>query len=719
MSVSVLLAMTACNDVVLSESSQETGYLGVSLGMDDEVLTKAIVSPSADMAFALEVYSGSTKVATVEDHRTLTKTDPLVLPVGKYRVVATYGDKDGIGFDRPYYKGEAEAVITSGDITNAEIVCKLANAMVTVEFDQSIKDNFPSYSVFIDDGKGRGFRYNASLNNFDQPSYLPEGSDLVWYLTLVNEQNESFTADNLTDIYSNLKAQHRYHLKFSLSDDVEDIGYNAIKLVVDNSVVEQEYEVELDFSESVLPTVTPNEGFNLTNEMSVIVGDQTKKELIFTVEEGIKSMIIGLDSEVYTRSASMVWFELVEADAEIISVLAARGIKTQSIPYGATSAVLDITDYIGSLPTGDYNVDVAVYDTKGHVADCPMNFSIISDVDADMVSITPWAKFALAKGKYFSHTAPEGTTFMYKKVSDSDWTTLPTSALTFNTASKTFETEIGGLDGGTSYLIKAVSASDTETRELEFQTGSAGTLYNMNFENWYQDGKIYYPYAQGANPSVWDCANTATASFTFSASKSYTTPDSHSISGTAARLESENVVIAFAAGNLYTGKFGSIIGTSGASLHWGVPFTSRPVALKGYYDYTSGTINKTKDPYKSMNGAPDKCQILVILADWNEPFEINTSESRFVDLSVNNKSIIAVGKMESEVTTNGYVEFTLPLEYRDLNRTPKYIVVACCSSYLGDYFTGSTDSLMYVDEFSFEYDITKLTPEQKAKVNYR
>ena len=308
---------------------------------------------------------------------------------------------------------------------------------------------------------------------------------------------------------------------------------------------------------------------------------------------------------------------------------------------------------------------------------------------------------------------------MYKKASASSWTSVSSSALKFNTSNKTFETEIGGLDGSTKYLIKAVTAEDTETREVEFTTESAGTLYNMNFEDWYKDGKVYYPYAQGANPSVWDCANTATASFSFSSAKSYTTPDSHAISGNSARLESENVVIAFAAGNLYTGRFGKIIGTSGASLSWGVPFTSRPVALKGYYDYTSGTINKTKDPYKSMEGKPDNCQILVILTDWNEPFEINTSESHFVDLSTKNKSIIAIGKMESSVTTNGFVEFTMPLEYRDLTRTPKYIVIACCSSYLGDYFTGSTDSLMYVDEFSFEYDVTKLTDEQKAKVNYK
>ena len=715
MSVSVLLAMAACNDVVLSEALQETGYLGVSLGMDDEVTTKAVVAPSQDMAFRIEVYKGTELVTEVADHRTVSQSAPIVLRVGKYKVKAVYGDNKA-GFDAPYYIGETEVTITKDDFSTADITCTLANVMVTVDFEQSIKDNFKSYSVFVEDGTGAGITFSSTSANLDAVGYIPATGTLKWKLTLVNNEGENYVAN---DAYTDVKARQHYDLKFGLSENVGAGGYAAIKLVVDNTLIEQEFEIELDFSESELPKVSTNDGFELTNEMSVIVGDATKKELTFNAAEGIRSFVLALDDEVQTRASDMVWYELVEASPDVISALAAKGIKTASIQHGATSVVIDITDYISSLPTGNFNIDATLYDYKGHVVKCPMDFSIISDVDADMVSLTPWAKFAIAKGKYFAQTAPEGTTFMYKKVSDAAWTTLPASAITINSASKTFEAEIGGLDAGTSYLIKAVSAADTDTREVEFQTESAGNLYNMNFENWYQDGKVYYPYAKGANPSVWDCANTATASFSFSASKSYTTPDSHSISGNAARLESENVVIAFAAGNLYTGRFGEIIGTSGASLHWGVPFTSRPVALKGYYDYTSGTINKTKDPYKSMSGTPDKCQILVILTDWNEPFEINTSEGKFVDLSVNNKSIIALGKMESEVTTNGYVEFTLPLEYRDLDRTPKYIVIACCSSYLGDYFTGSTESLMYVDEFSFEYDVTKLTDQQKAKVHYK
>lgn len=716
MSVLAFVGFTSCNDVILNEASQDTGYLSVSLGMDDEVvMTKAIVSPSSDMAFRIDVYKGNLLVTSVNDHRTVTQQTPIELNTGKYKVVAAYGNNSA-GFDAPYYVGETEVLISANDVTAADITCTLGNVMVSVDMDQSIIDNFDSYTVFVEDGSGKGITFSNALNNIGRVAYIPVTGTLKWTLTLTNAAGATYTT---TYSYKDVKARQHYNLKFALSEHTEDVGYLAVKLIVDDTLVEQNLDIELDFSESELPVFSTNEGFELTNEVIVMQGDSSPKVIEFSAPEGIKSLMLSLDSDVQARASSMVYYELVEASAELIDALKGKGIVTGSVNYGATSARVDITEYVTSLATGSYNIDFTLYDAKGHVVNCPIDLTVISEVEADMVSVDPWAKFAIVKGKYFSPSAPDGITFMYRKSSETSWSTVDVSSVSVTSSSKTYEAEIGGLEGDTKYVIKAVTATDVETREVEFKTGTSKELYNMDFEDWYQDGKIYYPYAKGANPSVWDCANKATASFPFSASKSYTTPDSHSISGQAARLESENVVIAFAAGNLYTGQFGEIIGTSGASLKWGVPFTSRPVALKGWYDYTSGTINKVKDPYKSMEGKPDKCQILVLLTDWTEPFEINTSESRFVDLSANNKSIIAIGKMESEVTTNGYVEFTLPLEYRDLTRTPKYIVIACCSSYLGDYFTGSTNSLMYVDEFSFEYDVTKLSASQKAEVNYR
>ena len=709
MTASLLFMTMACNDVILTEHSGETGYLSVSLGMDDEILTKAQVTPSADMAFSVEV-KGAKVDTLVADHRTLTQEKPLILPVGKYELKASYGNPSAIGFNKPYYEGKAQTNVTTDDLIQASIVCKLTNVMVTVEFDKTIKDNFRSYSVFVEDGNGSGFNFSSDAYNLNSKGYLPAGGNLKWHLILINDKGESYVAE---DIYTNILAQHCYNIRFAISENLGDTGFGAFKLVVDNTVNEDKREIQLDFSESQLPSFSTNEGFDLTNQMSVIVGSDSKKELTFSAPDGIKSFILAVDNEVKTRS-SLKWYELVEASQTVIDELRAKGIKTASIPFGATSATVDLTDYIKNLPTGEYNVDVTLYDSKGHVTSCPMDFSVISDIDADMVSVTPWAKFVLAKGKYFSGSAPEGTTFMYKAVSASSWTSVSSSALSFNTSAKTFEAEIGGLEPNTSYVIKAVSADDVDTREISFTTGSAGTLYNMNFDEWYQDGKVWYPYASGANPTVWDSANKGAATYIGSS----TTPveGSEAKKGKAVRMESKYAVIAFAAGNLYTGQFIKIDGV-GAQLDWGVPFNSRPVALKGYYKYSPKSINRVGSGMDSYKNQMDKAQITIALTDWTSTFRINTKKSEFVDF--NGSDIIAFGRLESSDAHSDYVEFTIPLEYRYLDKTPSYIVISAAASYLGDYFTGGEGSTLYLDELWFEYDVTNLTDAQKAKVHYK
>ena len=708
MAVSGLLLMASCNDVVFNEGDQDMGYLNFSLGWDDSVLTKAVTDPSSDMVFRIEVYKGDALVAEVADHRTLTASEPLSLRAGTYKVVASYGS-GAAGFDAPYYVGTAENVaVTRNEVTNANIVCTLANVMVTVDFDESITSNFKSYAVYVSDGNGAGLNFSSTAGNLDAVGYIPATGKLEWELNLVKRDGTPY---NTSASYDNVKARQHVNLNFSLGE--EETGYGAIKLEINDELVEQVFNLELDFSESELPSFTPNDGFTVTNEMSVILGDDSEKVLTFTAAEGIRSMILALDREVATRSsAPMAWYELVEASQETIAELAAKGIKTESIAYGATTAYVDMTDYISSLPMGDYNVDVTVYDTKGHVSDCPMDFKVISDFNANVKSVSPWAKFAVIHGEYYGDTAPEAGIFMYKKSSDPSWKKC-SCPVVCDAASKTFTAEIGGLEANTAYQIKAVASEGTEPNEVSFVTDKAEQLYNMSFNDWYQDGKVWYPFAKGASPNVWDSANKATASF----GGSSTTPEeSHVVSGKAVRMESKYVVIAFAAGNLYTGNFGAINGL-GAILDWGAAFSSRPVALKGWYDYSPAAINRTKDPYSGKKGELDKCQLMVILTDWTDQFVINTTDGKFVDFD-NDPNIIGFGRYQSDVKTGGYREFVIPIEYRN-DRTPKYIVVVAASSYLGDYFTGGEGSTLYVDEFSFEYDVTKLTEEQKAKVNYR
>ena len=266
-----------------------------------------------------------------------------------------------------------------------------------------------------------------------------------------------------------------------------------------------------------------------------------------------------------------------------------------------------------------------------------------------------------------------------------------------------YTTLVYGLEPATQYIFRAVSAEDKETKEITFSTAVSATIHNLNFDSWSDSDK--YPNASGYD--IWDSANSSGAATT-------TKPVTDAVKGYAARLESVKAMGMMAAGNIFTGQFAGLAGL-GAKLDWGVPFTARPIAMRGYYKYAPKTIDMVKDPYKDLKGQTDQCQILVFLTDWSGPFRINTSNKEFVDLD-NDSGIIALGQLNSSNTDSGYVKFTLPLVYRDATRIPKYIVIAGASSRYGDYFTGGVGSVLHLDEFELVYDPAELTEEEFSQV---
>ena len=182
-------------------------------------------------------------------------------------------------------------------------------------------------------------------------------------------------------------------------------------------------------------------------------------------------------------------------------------------------------------------------------------------------------------------------------------------------------------------------------------------------------------------------------------------------------MESKTVTIftvtKFAAGNIYTGDFVEVTtNPAGAKLNWGVRFTGRPVAMKGYYKYSPKPITTYDSAHSHLKNQPDRCSIQVALADGttsssnnsNYYYYVDTGANKFVDFSTSNKTLIAYNKIETGETITSYKSFTLPMGYRDVTKTPAYAIIACCSSYLGDYFTGGEGSVMLADQFEFIYD---------------
>ena len=705
-----LLALFACTRE--QDLSQGTGYLTVRLGTDLSV-TPVVKAEAGepDPAFSLEITpSAGGETIWVDDYRTL--TDPMTLPVGDYTVKAVSGPDKRQSWEEPRYEGKTQVSIQPDRLCEAAITATLVRTMVTVEFDPETATYFSEYQVSVANETGDALLFSSEIENLSKKGYLA-ASSLKWELYMVNTQGTPYRVGPVT--IESVKPRQHYHFKFSFDQTRAQAGSALLRVVVDDSVNEKEYQLNLDFTGEGLPSIS-GQDFDLADGIAVKKGDSGSHHVVnFSAPRGIKSLTLTHNESKLLDAGLPQLVQLVDASSTTVEALNGLGLGVSALSYGQTETSVDFGPFLGSLPMGDYYLSLDLIDVRNRYSAATVVLSVTSPVEADAVSAKPWAEFAILNGRWYTEKRPSGLRFQWKKSGDSEWTDYA-GDISYNNAAATFSTELYGLQAATDYVFRVKTDKEEENREISFKTAPAGTIPNLNFDDWYKDGNAWYP---GANSSTraWDSANGGTASF----GTVPTTPEeSDVVHGKAARMESTSVTVVvitkFAAGNIYIGDFVKVSGV-GAELDWGIPFSSRPVALHGYYKYSPKTIDFAEtNPYGVSKGDMDACSIKMYLCDWSAKFRVNTSSKTF--LQDDDPSIIAMCDFTSNVATSGYVEFTFPLQYRDA-RTPKYVVIVGAASRLGDYFTGGKGSTLWLDELSLVYDAGQLSEADRQKVGYR
>lgn len=317
-------------------------------------------------------------------------------------------------------------------------------------------------------------------------------------------------------------------------------------------------------------------------------------------------------------------------------------------------------------------------------------------IQNEIKTVDAWTYHAVVSGDYNGEGTPY---FEYRQAADQNWTRFDEVSVNGVTVTG----DITGLVEGTEYAVRLVSEGVVGA-EAKFTTDTPVQLPGMGLNDWYyggSNGKTWYPYAEGDASPCWDTANAGVSSLI----DNTTVPEyEHKVEGeAAAKMVSSYAVVKFAAGNLFTGKFAKFVSFT-AFLDWGIPFTSRPYSLKGWYDYRPGLVdNVDKSKYPEMLGNPDYMHLQVVLVadEAAGPVVVDSSKPGKPDFKTDPR-VIAHSEIISNVDTGGYIEFELPLEYRD-SRTPAYAIIVASSSHRGDYFTGAVGSTLYVDGLSFEY----------------
>ena len=332
-----------------------------------------------------------------------------------------------------------------------------------------------------------------------------------------------------------------------------------------------------------------------------------------------------------------------------------------------------------------------------------------------------WSNFAIIKAPFNeANLGRYDLSLQWRKEGDLMWSEMPQDSLEVDSIDYYVNAKITQLIPETSYEYRLCYANGADSILGDpgtFTTEQQIPLYNGGFEYWNQIGAAWY--ANEAGKSYWDSSNPGSTSL----GESYnvtTSTESPVVSGKyAAKLESKYIVIKFAAASLYAGKFKELVGTKGAKLDWGVEFTARPTALKGWMQYAPMAIDRVGSGLPA--GAPakgdmDQCGMFVALLSESIAID-NTDLSTIPDFETDSR-VIAYGTLpdEQNVGSNGeWKEVNIPLVYRSLTSKPTHLLVVFSSSKYGDYFHGGTGSTLYLDDFSLEYGCDPLLKTESTE----
>lgn len=706
--VGPLLTAAACSES-LDESTfsiDGEGYLKVSVAKNttlDEVFTKA---DAGDDVIALSVYDSADSLTwSCEDCSAV--TDPVTLHKGSYTAIATSGTGGvSAAFDSPFYSATQEFSIYKDVTTNLTMELTLAVVKVTASFSEDFDTYFSSYALTVSNGLDDGsLVYSSTESTLESEGYFSVTGTLTYTLNLVNTDGDTYS---ISGSYDNVVAKQHYALSFSIEEapDSEN-GAGVITISVNDSLTEVTDTFTIVLADC--PVISNDSSYDPSASLSYYAGDTSERKVHISMQAGSSSVTISHSDDALTALGLPAETELVGASDETIATLAALGIEASCVSEDDEDVYIDFTAFFSSIPAGTYTFVIYAENDSAGYSTFTANVEVNSITSA--TSVNAWARFATLTGKWHTDEKPDGLGFQYRTADSDEWTDV-TATITTDTDAKTFTAELRGLSSETYYEFRTVCTAETETEATAFTTEEEGVVFNMDFDTWYDVGSYMSPNAS-SDKTIWDTANPGTSTI-----KIYPTSQetSHVVNGAAARLESMytkylGLIDVFAAGNIYTGEFQSAVISSsmGAKLNWGTPFTSRPLAMKGYYDYEPVEIDHTTDTYSDKEGGLDTGQIQVILTTWDEQFLVNTADGTFLDTSEDNEDVIGYGNLDITASTGSeYVEFILNIDWRRTDVKPTYIVIVAASSKYGDYFTGGAGSTLYVDEFEFIYDPAEL-----------
>lgn len=714
----IILSLVACNKE--AEFAEEEGSLKLSIGVSDKV---NVVSRSLseeeqtilEQDCKVRIYSGET---LVQKYQGIDKVPAQIqLVSGDYAVRVTAGDSVAASFEQRFFEGKKDFSIEKGAVSTVEVNCGIANTVVAIVWDESLKEIFKEdYQVTVTSSTGE-LVYSSA--NADAKGYfsLPEDNRKLTCkfraTTLGGKTYES--SSELSD----LSPATLYNLTYSYKEtEVGPTGGAALNIKVEEVPLGDTYTITLKQRPVIVCKDVDGQSYDLEQPMYLELNTQADYSIQVSTSSDLKNLVFR--NERFTEwggSANQLdILTLNEQDTEIWKNVGISVSDKKQTSNGDVWTVCFAKDLIAKMTAEEGSVETTIeaVDAEGKSRVAVWNV-VASNATVKTSETKPyevWTSKATLHGEILREIlfTPK---FRYRVKGDQEWTTVDADL-----SENSFSKEITGLIPGTTYEYQAMDGEQASSVTCEFMTETKFQPENAGFE-----------YTSGSSPILiygdkqsmwWDTGNHGSATM----KKNVTTPDtSVKHSGNQSILLSSQFVGVlgigkFAAGNLFAGKYLKTDGTDGV-LGWGRPCTSRPKALKLWVRYEPGTVDNGGSHI--ANGVTDQGIIYVAVGDWagqaaegeTWPFVVKTKDQTLFTTEKGTYSgdgTIAYGeKIFTEAYKEGtnLKELTIELDYNNYGgdqRKPTSIIIVASASRYGDYFEGSGASKMWLDDMELIYE---------------
>lgn len=683
----------------------------------------------------------------------------VTLPVGSYIAEAWTGDSVSASWNKKFYRAYKTFDVQEGGNQALTISCNIANVIVSVTKE--------SLSAGLSDLNIRFWHSRCSnLAPENQPVFdedkINSGSKLYFMMptadkttgakeTVINYELTGKKADGSdfkkTGVIENVKSAYEYEVSVSADQKDPTTGGALIRLeVVEVPVIESTIEV---FPAPTYSLFYQGETKSLENQLNFVegaydasitaVGFDGLRNLTMTFSENFQGQgldgVSGVNIVATAGDAAVNILKEKGIDLEIRSVTD-KVVGTEDGTIKVDEACLSFSkSFFESLSksTTGYVITLNAVDGKGHESSVSFRFantedgierkapvgSVDMDKNPDYTAIKTTS--AVLYGEIYDAENASNYGIKYRESGSSEWTSVLASA---TRASTRFQVTVNDLKPGTTYEYKTYCDNFEEDSSRTFTTESVFVIPNASFENWSSykantmlgEKDVVLP-GEGGDKllSFWGSGNEGSATANMTLTNKY--GDIFHEGSASARLASSKAFGVLAAGNLFAGNYKETYETSNGKLSFGREYNgSHPSKLRVWANYRPGTVDiikKGMDEFvpAGFKDGPDQGQIYVALT--TGPVEVKTGSDRklFSPEPDGNSDARVVGY--GQVTWNepfgadGSLDLLeIPIEYNDLAKTviPTHLIIVCSASKFGDYFCGSSTSVMIVDDFELVYE---------------